>query len=792
MQPPRLSRGALAGPGGMEPPGAGGAGGGRERERAGSGGGGNPFGGNPFGGMTALGKRLQRTAQAAGASLQDASSKLAESGSQLLNQEVGALSAQGGEAAAAEAPRFVRLPVESAYKLKWYDSHQLASLIEKHLEEQQQVLDENAQLRRVLAAHVGEEQLRKEARGLHRAAAVRQAAEATNSVLVLSAQQRIRELQGAVEGLEAERAALRAEAAAAAAAAPARDGSGRGTRASSVADDGDVTPVVSPGGSGQLETPGSEDGGGSGPAAAAGPEPADPELAERHRALADKLAEAEGRAADLAARLDAALAENQRHEERELEILREKEAAKQKQQQLAAENRALEGKLKAGLAAESKKREGAVQGAEQRAAEARARAEALEADVQKSVALLRESNAKAAELQQKLGGRTEEKKKLALKVKELEGQVAKLESTAKREKVRSQKNLKSFEAGKAAEMAQKDSEMHSKTKGLESRLAEYEAKMAEMLNLRAEEKRAHKEKIAGLVTLLQQAKEDLEARDGTREDLEKVAAKNAALEAELDELQTERGQLESYRKIRTELEEGKARMEEELMATAQMVTDLEMKLQTKDHELLGLQEEMLELDAGTAKVKKQLQLEFQSKLDSMEANQALWPQAARDSISDLEGKVWSKEEDIRKAKRDLEESEYQRERLQRETADRDQRATHLENELAHIHKTSDAQKQSLLSQIQELQRQFEEASQELALKEREARTFHSPSKTPSTIQGMDFVYMKNVFMKYIEVSSKQGLLYSSNAEKAAMLPVIATLLQASSEEFATMKRWIGS
>ena len=774
---------------GMEPPG-GAAGGGRER----AGSGGNPFGGNPFGGMTALGKRLQRTAQAAGASLQDASSKLAESGSQLLNQEVGALSAQGGEEAAAEAPRFVRLPVESAYKLKWYDSHQLASLIEKHLEEQQQVLDENAQLRRVLAAHVGEEQLRKEARGLHRAAAVRQAAEATNSVLVLSAQQRIRELQGAVEGLEAERAALRAEAAAAAAAAaaPARDGSGWGTRASSVADDGDVTPVVSPGGSGQLETPGSEEGGDSGPAAAAGPEPADPELAERHQALADKLAEAEHRAADLAARLDAALAENQRHEERELEILREKEAAKQKQQQLAAENPALAGKLKAGLAAESKKREGVVQGAEQRAAEARARAEALEADVQKSVALLRESNAKAAELQQKLGGRTEEKKKLALKVKELEGQLAKLESTAKREKVRSQKNLKSFEAGKAAEMAQKDSEMHSKTKGLESRLAEYEAKMKEMLNLRAEEKRAHKEKIAGLVNLLQQAKEDLEARDGTREDLEKVAAKNAALEAELDELQTERGQLESYRKIRTELEEGKARMEEELMATAQMVTDLEMKLQTKDHELLGLQEEMLELDAGTAKVKKQLQLEFQSKLDSMEANQALWPQAARDSISDLEGKVWSKEEDIRKAKRDLEESEYQRERLQRETADRDQRATHLENELAHIHKTSDAQKQSLLSQIQELERQFEEASQELALKEREARTFHSPSKTPSTIQGMDFVYMKNVFMKYIEVSSKQGLLYSSNAEKAAMLPVIATLLQASSEEFATMKRWIGS
>ena len=52
-------------------------------------------------------------------------------------------------------------------------------------------------------------------------------------------------------------------------------------------------------------------------------------------------------------------------------------------------------------------------------------------------------------------------------------------------------------------------------------------------------------------------------------------------------------------------------MEEELRATAQVVTDRETKLQTKDRELLGLQEAMLERDdAGTAQGKKQLQLEF--------------------------------------------------------------------------------------------------------------------------------------------------------------------------------------
>ena len=52
-------------------------------------------------------------------------------------------------------------------------------------------------------------------------------------------------------------------------------------------------------------------------------------------------------------------------------------------------------------------------------------------------------------------------------------------------------------------------------------------------------------------------------------------------------------------------------LEEELRATAQVVTDRETKLQTKDRELLGLQEAMLERDdAGTAQGKKQLQLEF--------------------------------------------------------------------------------------------------------------------------------------------------------------------------------------
>ncbi len=52
----------------------------------------------------------------------------------------------------------------------------------------------------------------------------------------------------------------------------------------------------------------------------------------------------------------------------------------------------------------------------------------------------------------------------------------------------------------------------------------------------------------------------------------------AALRDHLEESRAERGQLDHYRSISRELEGAKARVEEELLATAQLVTKLEARL----------------------------------------------------------------------------------------------------------------------------------------------------------------------------------------------------------------------
>lgn len=60
----------------------------------------------------------------------------------------------------------------------------------------------------------------------------------------------------------------------------------------------------------------------------------------------------------------------------------------------------------------------------------------------------------------------------------------------------------------------------------------------------------------------------------------------AALRDHLEESRAERGQLDHYRSISRELEGAKARVEEELLATAQLVTKLEARLR-ESHTKVG-------------------------------------------------------------------------------------------------------------------------------------------------------------------------------------------------------------
>ena len=90
-----------------------------------------------------------------------AAAQAAQEGAQtLLTKEVyrpgetGAGPSSGASPAGevAEKPKFMKLPIQAAYRLKWYDSGKVADLIEQHLEEQRAVLGENKRLRGMLRA----------------------------------------------------------------------------------------------------------------------------------------------------------------------------------------------------------------------------------------------------------------------------------------------------------------------------------------------------------------------------------------------------------------------------------------------------------------------------------------------------------------------------------------------------------------------------------------------------------------------------------------------------------------
>eukprot|EP00898_Chlorokybus_atmophyticus_P003571 jgi/Chlat1/4214/Chrsp27S04296 len=114
-------------------------------------------------------------------------------------------SPRGSGAAPSPVP-YIRLPIESAKKLKWYDQQELSELIKIHTEEQQQVFKENDALRALLLRNVTEEQLERRLERIRNAgagaAAVRQSEDDVNRVLLLSAQAEVQRLREAVASLQ--------------------------------------------------------------------------------------------------------------------------------------------------------------------------------------------------------------------------------------------------------------------------------------------------------------------------------------------------------------------------------------------------------------------------------------------------------------------------------------------------------------------------------------------------------------------------------------------------------------
>lgn len=103
-----------------------------------------------------------------------------------------------------EPPKYLRLPIESAKKLRWFDQHDLKMLIELHLREKHELYQANAALKDILARH-GSAKAKQEAQAIGDAVdSLMERDVGINDVLVLSAQAEITQLYNQVADMSAQ------------------------------------------------------------------------------------------------------------------------------------------------------------------------------------------------------------------------------------------------------------------------------------------------------------------------------------------------------------------------------------------------------------------------------------------------------------------------------------------------------------------------------------------------------------------------------------------------------------
>ena len=275
------------------------------------------------------------------------------------------------------------------------------------------------------------------------------------------------------------------------------------------------------------------------------------------------------------------------------------------------------------------------------------------------------------------------------------------------------------------------------------------------------------------------------ARLATLDDLQQERAKLIStverLEAMLAEARAENDQVEPLKASLREMEESKAKLEAEVMGTAQLVAEAELKLQTREQEYHASQEEISEMERNMGKLRKQVELEFERKLENLAAEPGQWPEAMRAAVGDFESKLEATLNSLKRREEDLEDVTRQRDRARDENTDILRRCSRMESELAAASGAGEARLQSLANQIKDLQEERDVAEKARLAKEEEIIILKvARDKAANKMEGVDLVYLKNVLIKFLEVAFKPDM----HQECMALLPAIGTLVGMSKDEFA--------
>jgi chromosome segregation ATPase len=272
--------------------------------------------------------------------------------------------------------------------------------------------------------------------------------------------------------------------------------------------------------------------------------------------------------------------------------------------------------------------------------------------------------------------------------------------------------------------------------------------------------------------------------DGLQQERAKLVSSVEQLEAKLAEAHAENAQVEPLKSALREMEESKAKLEAEVLGTAQLVTEAELKLQTREQEFHASQEEISEIERNMGKLRKQVELEFERKLESLAADPSQWPEAMRKAVGDFERRLEEALVNLRRREEDLEDAIRQRDRARDENTDVLRRFSRMESELAASSGASEARLQSLTNQVKDLQEERDAAEKARQEKEEEVILLKvAHDKAANKMEGVDLVYLKNVLIKFLEVAFKPDM----HQECMALLPAIGTLVGMGKEEFGRVQ-----
>lgn len=306
-------------------------------------------------------------------------------------------------------------------------------------------------------------------------------------------------------------------------------------------------------------------------------------------------------------------------------------------------------------------------------------------------------------------------------------------------------------------------------------------------------------------------------------DQERLLARAAALEDKLKEYRAEQGQLENYKQLTKELEAAKARVEDEVIATVHIATQLEGRLRQAKQDADLAQQQAQQAQQRANQAEQSVEAETDRRLASIGSDRTRWPAPAREEVLRLEKKQQALSSMLEALQHSLSEESEGRQAEALARADAQERCSAADEHLSKLEWESNQANASLQRKVTLLQQQLDDMRQAAAEAEQErdrlaftrrrlpsrssfgslgpntpkrgggslrgAGAFDDDSGTPTAngshrehMDGVDIVYLKNVLLKFVDAHA-----HGRTQECSTLLPAIAALLRATPLEYRILK-----